>query len=101
VAYIKVATWLMRPLGRARILHPRIDAGKEEGKVHPNPITTASHAPLRCPFCEVYEHIGHDCPSCGGFFSEGFLEALRRLTDLPGISPASLVRAPADTATRR
>ncbi len=69
--------------------------------MHDHSITTASHVPRRCPFCEVYEHIGHDCPSCGGFFSEGFLEALRRLTDLPGISPASLVRAPADTATRR
>jgi hypothetical protein len=72
--------------------------------VHDNPVTTASHAPLRCPFCEVYEHIGHDsghCPSCEGFFSEGFLQALRRLTELPEISLASLVGAPADTATWR
>ena len=69
--------------------------------MHPNSIPTMSHAPLRCPFCEVYEHIGRDCPTCAGFFSEGFLESLRRLTDLPDISPASLVRTPAETIARR
>ncbi len=68
--------------------------------MHANSITTASHAPLRCPFCEVYEHIGRDCPSCAGFFSEGFVEALRRLTELPDISPASLVGAPADSVAQ-
>jgi hypothetical protein len=72
--------------------------------MHDHQVTTGSRTPLRCPFCEVYDHVGHDsgpCPSCGGFFSEGFLEALRRLTGLPDIFPASLVAAPADTVTRR
>jgi hypothetical protein len=67
--------------------------------VHDNSTATESHGPLRCPFCEVYEQAGHDCPSCGGFFSEGFLKALRRMTELPAIFPPSLVGAPA--ATRR
>jgi hypothetical protein len=91
----------MRLLLSARILHPRSNTGKEKGKVQANPITTTSHASHRCPFCEVYEHIGRDCPSCVGFFSEGFLEALRRLTELPDISPASLVVAPANKVARR
>ncbi len=67
--------------------------------MHDNSVTTAPHVSLRCPFCAVYEHTGHDCPSCGGFFSEGFLEALRRLTELPDVSPA--LGALADTVTQR
>jgi hypothetical protein len=56
----------------------------------------------KCLFCEVYEHAGHDsghCPSCKGFFSEGFLRALRRMTRLPDALPASTFGASA--ATRR
>jgi hypothetical protein len=68
--------------------------------VHDDSITTGSHAPLRCPFCEVYEHSGRNsgpCPSCSGFFSEGFLKALRHIAKLPGVFPESLV----GTATQR
>jgi hypothetical protein len=70
--------------------------------VHDNSATTESHYPLRCLFCGVYEHAGHDsghCPSCEGFFSEGFLRALRRMTRLPDALPASTFGAP--VATRR
>jgi hypothetical protein len=62
-----------------------------------NSATTESNYPLRCLFCEVYEHAGHDsghCPSC-----EGFLRALRRMTRLPDALPASTFGAP--VATRR
>ena len=50
-------------------------------------ITASSHS-HRCPFCEVDEHAGHDssrCLYCGGFISEGLLEALGRMTELPAI----------------
>jgi hypothetical protein len=70
--------------------------------VHNDSITTGSHASLQCPFCEVYEHTCRDSghyPTCGGFFSEGFLKALRRMTKLPDIFPPSLVGA--DTTTQR
>jgi hypothetical protein len=53
-----------------------------------------------CPFCEVYEHTGHDspgCPFCSGFFSKGLLKALRQITELPDI----ISRQPASAATRR
>jgi hypothetical protein len=104
VAYKERTTWLIRSLLSRRILRGARQKGKETSKVHDDSMTTASRAPLWCPFCEVYEHIGHDsghCPSCGGFFSEGFLEALRRLTELPDIFPPSLVGASADTVTQR
>ncbi len=61
-------------------------------------ITASSHSP-RCPFCEVGEHAGHDsarCLACEGFFSEGLLEALRRMTELPDI----IARRPAGAADR-
>ena len=49
-------------------------------------IAASSYSP-RCPFCEVGEHSGHDsarCLACKGFFSEGLLEALRRMVESPG-----------------
>ena len=61
-------------------------------------IATSPHSP-RCPFCEVGEHAGHDsarCLACDSFFSEGLLEALRRLTDLPD----TITRQPAGATDR-
>ncbi len=62
-------------------------------------ITASSHSP-RCPFCEVGEHAGHDsarCLACEGFLSEGLLEALRRMTELPAV----IARQPAGATDRR
>jgi hypothetical protein len=59
-------------------------------------ITASSHS-TRCPFCEAGEHAGHDsarCLACEGFFSEGLLEALHRMTELPAI----IARRPAGAA---
>ena len=61
-------------------------------------ITASSHSP-RCPFCEAGEHAGRDsarCLTCEGFLSEGLLEALRRMTELPAI----IARRPAGATDR-
>jgi hypothetical protein len=61
-------------------------------------IAASSH-PHRCPFCEVGEPAGRDsarCLACEGFFSEGLLEALRRMTELPDV----IVRRPAGATDR-
>jgi hypothetical protein len=61
---------------------------------------TAGPPSHRCPFCGVDEPSGHDysarCLFCGGFFSEGLLEALRRMSELPDI----ITRQPAGAADR-
>jgi hypothetical protein len=61
-------------------------------------ITASSHS-TRCPFCEDGEHAGRDsarCIACEGFFSEGLLQALRRMSELP----ATIARRPAGAAER-
>jgi hypothetical protein len=52
-----------------------------------NSIAAASSSIQNCPFCEVYEQLNHGavCLSCQGFLSDGLLEALRRIPDLPDI----------------
>ena len=68
------------------------------------PVSAASRATLDCPFCGVYEstdrHNGSGCQSCRGFLSEGLLQALRRLPNLPELarSPAPAL-APTRLAT--
>ncbi len=63
-----------------------------------DPIAASSHSP-RCPFCEVGEHTDHHparCLDCEGFFSEGLLEALHRMTGLADV----FVRRPAGATDR-
>jgi hypothetical protein len=70
-----------------------------------DPLTAASHTVLGCPFCEVHQHTDHNsgvtCLSCKGFLSEGLLQALRRVPDLPEILPRSSPGAPARGASTR
>jgi hypothetical protein len=70
-----------------------------------DPLTVASHTVLGCPFCEVHQHTDHDsgvtCLSCKGFLSEGLLQALRRVPDLPEILPPSSGTPARGASTRR
>ena len=60
-------------------------------------IAASSYSP-HCPFCEGGEHNDHParCLDCEGFFSEGLLEALHRMTDLADV----FVRRPAGATDR-
>jgi hypothetical protein len=84
-----VAVWQTRPLLRACILSRKKQQSERIRQVDDS--IEAATAIQHCPFCEVYEHTGHNvcCLYCRGFLSEGLLKALRRLPDLPGILPSS------------
>jgi len=70
-----------------------------------DPLTATHHTTLGCPFCEVHPHTDHEgavtCLSCKGFLSDGLLNALRRIPDLPEILPRSSSRTPARGAAAR
>src|SRR5919107_5725726 len=72
-------------------LHTVLEKGTEERIRRVDDSIEAATAIQHCPFCGVYEHIGHNvcCLYCRGFLSEGLIKALRRLPDLPGILPSS------------
>ncbi len=61
-------------------------------------ITASPYSPP-LPLCEAGEHAGNDSARClafEGFISEGLLEALRRMTELPAI----IARRPAGATDR-